>query len=337
MTIQTGTKLGKIINANYGEIYVDDLRRLLRALDQYVAGITIDGIESDPPVSPVNGQTVYVPLTPAATGEFTGREGSFSTWRTGQTTGITNDDVPPYWEQQLPQIGWEFYFNGIFYTVTDTDVGYYVSNNFKYPTNKDERIPVGKIAANFFESNQSGYAAYDNSVQSRFVNMLFGAISKGVRGGQIFSNDAPFGIFSKVVSEYMDVDYDGQKAFNDVISVEWGMNPIHVSQGLSGRQKVEVTAASSIDLADEQSENSSDFVKLNGLTPIDEFECSWLSEFGDEQTSTIIFSGDIGTTLVNSASIILSGSVDYVFASLNSRICLEIRDGISVELWRNDL
>jgi len=95
MTIQNGTVWNKYINANYEEVTVDSQRSMLRAFDFLTGTIKVlDTALTTPPITPANGDA-YCVLT-GAVAPWT--DNTFQVWRTGVTSGITNDPVAPFWE-----------------------------------------------------------------------------------------------------------------------------------------------------------------------------------------------------------------------------------------------
>ena len=95
MTIQNGTVWNKYINANYEEVTVDSQRSMLRAFDFLTGTIKVlDTALTTPPITPANGDA-YCVLT-GAVAPWTNN--TFQVWRTGVTSGITNDPVAPFWE-----------------------------------------------------------------------------------------------------------------------------------------------------------------------------------------------------------------------------------------------
>jgi len=117
---QYGTKLLQIINDNYRKIYVDDLRSVLRAFDQFAATITVLDTDIDDPadiVSPSNGDAYYSGADAVAPFEAF----SINVWRTGMKEGTTNTPLAAQWESYPVREGWVIYsvVAGVHYKILD--------------------------------------------------------------------------------------------------------------------------------------------------------------------------------------------------------------------------
>ena len=104
--ITYGPKLGKLINADIGEAYPDDLRAFLRSFDALVQGTIISNAVVTPPSSPSNGDAYIIPA--GATGVWSGLTNLIGVWSTEITLPGTDTKVPG-WEYYTPNAGWEFY------------------------------------------------------------------------------------------------------------------------------------------------------------------------------------------------------------------------------------
>jgi hypothetical protein len=103
MSVDLGPKLGLLINANIGEVYVDQFRPFLRAIDELLFGSFINSTTTAPPGSPANGDAYLLLNTP--TGDWTGHQNSLAIWSTEITLDGTNTKVPG-WEFRPPNSGW---------------------------------------------------------------------------------------------------------------------------------------------------------------------------------------------------------------------------------------
>lgn len=104
MAISFGPKLHLINNANISEVYYDQLRQFLQAMDQLIQMSVISSTINTPPATPNDGDA-YLLLGGALTGAWIGHDGSVAVWDTQVTTNGTNTQVPA-WVFYTPNAGW---------------------------------------------------------------------------------------------------------------------------------------------------------------------------------------------------------------------------------------
>lgn len=106
MAVDLGPKLNQLINADIAEIYYNQFRPFLRAIDALLQGNVINASTSTPPVSPSNGDAYIVTGSP--TGAWTGKLNNVAVWSTEITEEGNNTKVPG-WDFYIPNAGWLFY------------------------------------------------------------------------------------------------------------------------------------------------------------------------------------------------------------------------------------
>lgn len=105
MAVDLGPKLQLLINADIGEIYYDQFRPFLRAIDELLFASVINTTTFTPPNSPNNGDAYLLISGTPATGAWTGFDNSIAIWSTEITNTGSNTKVPG-WEFRTPNPGW---------------------------------------------------------------------------------------------------------------------------------------------------------------------------------------------------------------------------------------
>jgi hypothetical protein len=102
-TISFGPNLGLINNAAINQVYVNQLRQFLQAIDQLIMGNVINATTVVPPTSPNNGDAYL--LTNVPSGAWTGNQFNIAVWTTQFTLAGTNT-LSPRWIFYTPKPGW---------------------------------------------------------------------------------------------------------------------------------------------------------------------------------------------------------------------------------------
>jgi hypothetical protein len=102
-TISFGPKLGLINNAAINQVFVDQFRQFLQAMDQLIMGSVINAVTVAPPSSPSNGDAYL--LTNLPSGAWAGMQGKIAVWDTQVTNSGTNT-LAPAWVFYTPNPGW---------------------------------------------------------------------------------------------------------------------------------------------------------------------------------------------------------------------------------------
>lgn len=158
-TISYGPKLGLINNAAINQVYVNQLRAFLQAMDQLINGSVINATTAVPPSSPNNGDA-YLLTGGTPSGAWLGQAGNIAVWDTQVTNAGTNT-LNPAWVFYTPQQGWILWnialaglyvYNGSAWTS--------LAGGANFPTNTDITSMTGIPNTTI---NTSGYTYSDGT------------------------------------------------------------------------------------------------------------------------------------------------------------------------------
>jgi len=347
MAISYAPKLKKLINANKDEAYLDSFRSFLRAFDQLIHQSVKEVNQVNPPPTPANGDAYHIQAGSSPTGAWAGQDGKIAVWTTDAS--LPNSNTPdPQWEFYQPNVGDQFYCSNNNQFHYEVDVNFtifavtpYWQGALSGVTGQTNRSLLGSAGMDYLELNEDGLTIYGNV--TGYGSIQHNALACGANEGlyiETFGGSGvdQFGIFSNVISEYWNTFQDGTKTI-DFLGQNWN-SPWHSQHGLIGNRYKSIAVFSGIDvMPNNTSYNQAPNVSFNGggVVAVTEVLCTAMSS----EHVPIVFGctiGQVGSSLVHDGvKIKLAGGVDYVFSTIDSRICLELRGGNALELWRNNL
>ena len=323
-----GTNLGQIVNLPFGTEYVDALNNLNRAFDALAATIVVKDVTIlTPPVSPSADDAYLIPTGSTPTGSWASQAGTIAVWRPYVTTGVDNV-ADPKWDFYPLKEGWVIkdINSKILYQVqADTSIGGYLF--------ADVRVTgVNGFRIDFNDTN------YLQLVKKNPAGIL----NDGYAIDTTNSPDAPrFSIITPYIQEHWDNGDPSTKKVVGLRKQNWDGN-YHSTMGLISFQQDVIVADTIIDVMPDLTPLISNHIVIVAdaiLVPIEQILAT---ELTDGEVASIVFGADLSVgaevkLVHDGVNIILAGAVDYSFTNANQKICLQLRQGIAIELWRNNL
>ena len=177
-TISYGPNLRLINNAAINQVYVNQLRQFLQAMDQLIMGSVINATTVVPPSSPSNGDAYLLSNTPS--GAWTGYQYCIAVWTTQATNAGTNT-LNPAWVFYGPQTGWIIWNKALASLMVNNGAAWVpLAGGANFPTNTDITSMTGIPNTTF---NSTGYAYNDGTLPPTYIgdaaNTAYGAGTDG--------------------------------------------------------------------------------------------------------------------------------------------------------------